>query len=50
LLGWTLWQKRRATSAGLYSPSLVFEGILVAVWWVIVLGACAYGFMLGMGG
>jgi hypothetical protein len=52
----TLWtflifgQKRRATSAGLPSASVRLEGVLVAVWWFVVLGACAYGFMLGMGG
>ncbi len=50
LLGWMLWQKRRATSAGLPSVSVGLEGVLVAVWWLVVLGASAYGFALGMGG
>jgi hypothetical protein len=26
------------------------EGILLLTWWVVLLGACAYGFMIGMGG
>jgi len=30
--------------------SLKPEGILLLSWWIIVVGACAYGFMLGMGG
>jgi hypothetical protein len=50
LLGRMLWQKRRATSVGMHLASMRLEGILVAVWWLVVLGACAYGFMLGMGG
>ena len=50
LLGWIIWQKWRATRAGLPSASVRLEGVLVAVWWLLVLGACAYAFALGMGG
>jgi hypothetical protein len=50
LLGWILWQKRRATLAGMHTASITFEGILVAVWWFVVLGACVFAFALGMGG
>jgi hypothetical protein len=50
LFGRMLWQKQRATSAGVPLVSVRLEGILIAVWWLVVLGACAYGFMLGMGG
>jgi hypothetical protein len=50
LLGWIIWQKWRATRAGLPSASVNLEGILVAVWWFVVLGACAYAFALGTGG
>lgn len=50
LFGWVLLQKRRSTSAGLPSTSVRLEGVLVAVWWLVVLGACVYGFALGMGG
>jgi hypothetical protein len=45
-----LWQKRRATSSKVPTIPLRLEGMLVAVWWLVLLGACAYGFMLGMGG
>ena len=50
LLGRMIWQTRRTISAGLPSPSLALEKILVAAWWLAALGTCAYGFMLGMGG
>ena len=45
-----IWQRRRSTAAGLPSGSLRLETALVAAWWVVVFGACAYGFVLGMGG
>jgi hypothetical protein len=45
-----IWQKRRITAAGMPSASLGLEASLVGAWWAVVLGACAYGFMLGMGG
>lgn len=50
LLGRMIWHRRRTISAGLPSVSLTLEKTLVAAWWLAVLGACAYGFMLGMGG
>lgn len=50
LFGRMLWKKRRVTSAEVPSASLRFEGILLLAWWLVVLGASAYGFMLGMGG
>jgi hypothetical protein len=50
LLARMLWQRRRAVSAGIPPAPLRLEGILVAAWWLVALGACAYGFMLGMGG
>lgn len=50
LLARMIWQRRRLISAGLPSVSLTLEATLVAVWWLAALGACAYGFMLGMGG
>jgi hypothetical protein len=50
LLGWLFWQEDKARAARRRSESLQFEGILVAMWWLIVLGACVYGFALGMGG
>jgi hypothetical protein len=50
LLARMIWQKRRTMSAGLPSISLQLETTLVAAWWLAALGACAYGFMLGMGG
>jgi len=49
LLARMIWQRRRTVSAGLPSVSLGLEETLVAGWWLVVLGACAYGFMLGMG-
>jgi hypothetical protein len=45
-----VWQKRHMIRAGLPSASLWPEATLVAAWWAVVLSACAYGFMLGMGG
>ena len=50
LLARMIWQRRRTISAGLPSVSLTLEKTLVAAWWLAALGACAYGFMLGMGG
>lgn len=50
LLGRILWQKRGATRVGLPSASVRLEAVLLAVWWLVVFGACAYGFALGMGG
>jgi hypothetical protein len=50
LFGQMVWKNRRATSAGLAVSPLKYEGMLVLTWWLVVLGACAYGYMLGMGG
>ena len=50
LLARMIWQRRRTISAGLPSVSLRLEKALVAAWWIAALCACAYGFMLGMGG
>jgi hypothetical protein len=47
LFGVVAWKNRRG---GRPVRSLKFEGILLVTWWIIVVGACAYGFMLGMGG
>lgn len=47
LFGLIGWKNRRAT---LPATSLKFEGILLLSWWIIVMGACVYGFALGMGG
>jgi hypothetical protein len=44
LLGFTLWRSRKIAARG-----LGIEVIMVVSWWLIVLGACAYGYMLGMG-
>jgi hypothetical protein len=41
------WKSRRATVP---IKALRFQGILLLIWRIVVLGACAYGFMLGMGG
>jgi len=50
LLARMIWQRRRAMSEGFPSVSMRLEKTLVAAWWLAALGACAYGFMLGMGG
>ena len=50
LFSWMVWQKRKAMSAGISSPELGFEGILLLAWWLVLLGLCAYAFALGMGG
>jgi hypothetical protein len=50
LFGWMVWKQRKAMFAGISSPQLSFEGILLLPWWVVLLGICAYGFALGMGG
>jgi len=50
LLGRMLWRKRRTISTGVPAASVRLEGMLVGAWWLIVIGASAYGFMLGMGG
>ena len=50
LLAQILWKKRKPLPVGSPYVSVVLEGTLVAAWWVVVLGACAYGFMLGMAG
>jgi hypothetical protein len=47
LFGLIAWKTRRATVP---ARSLKVEGILLLSWWIIVVGACAYGFVLGMGG
>jgi hypothetical protein len=41
------WKNRRDT---LPARSLKFDGFLLLSWWMIVIGACVYGFALGMGG
>jgi hypothetical protein len=50
LLARMMWQRRRSISPGLLPVSLRVETTLVVAWWVAILGSCAYGFMLGMGG
>src|SRR4029079_13621772 len=40
----------KAHRAGLSVRSLRFEGILLLAWWVTILAACAFAFMIGMGG
>ena len=47
LFGLLLWKNRRTTPP---IRSLRFEAILPLNWWIMVLGAYAYGFMLGMAG
>jgi hypothetical protein len=47
LFGLIAWKSRRA---GIPVKSFKPEGILLLCWWIVVLGACAYGFMMGMGG
>ena len=47
LFTFVVWKSRRATVP---IRVLRFEGILLLIWWIIVLGACAYGLVLGMGG
>jgi len=49
LLGWMIWQKRKMPD-DLASVSLRPEATLLTVWWLALLGGCAYAFMLGMGG
>jgi hypothetical protein len=44
------WQKRRIIAAGTPSVSLGLEATLVTAWWAVVIAACVYGFILGMGG
>jgi len=46
LFGLIGWKNRRATPP---AKSLKFEGILLLSWWIIVIGACVYGFALGTG-
>jgi hypothetical protein len=44
-----LWKKKKmATSVP--GPELKFEGALLMIWWIVLVGLLAYGFMLGMGG
>jgi hypothetical protein len=47
LFGLIAWKNRRATMP---PRSLKLEGILLLSGWIIVVGACAFAFMLGMGG
>ena len=47
LFGLAFWRNRRAQ---LPVTSIRFDGILLLTWWFVLLGVCAYGFMLGMGG
>jgi hypothetical protein len=50
LFGIALWRRRRALVAGFAAEQLLLETILITSWWLLVLGACAYAYMLGMGG
>jgi hypothetical protein len=47
LFGLMLCNNRRAV---LPIRSIRLDGILLLTWWIALLGVCAYGFMLGMGG
>ena len=47
LYGLVTWRNRRAASP---IRSTRFDGILLLAWWIVLLGVCAFGFMLGMGG
>ncbi len=47
LFGLVFWKNRRPA---LPISLIRFEAILLLLWWLAVLGACAYGFMLGMAG
>jgi len=47
LFGLMLRKNRRAAMS--ITP-VRFEGILLLLWWLTLLGTCAYGFMLGLGG
>ena len=47
LFGLAFWKNRQAAQP---NRSLRFDGILLFTWWVVLLAACAYGFLLGMGG
>ena len=47
LFGVVLWKNR---GAELPISSIRSDGILLLAWWIVLLGVCAYGFMLGMGG
>jgi hypothetical protein len=42
-----VWKNRGAASP---IRSIRFDGILLLTWWIALLGMCAYGYMLGMGG
>ena len=42
-----VWKNHRATVP---ITSVRFEGILLLTWWFLLVGLCAYGFMLGMAG
>jgi hypothetical protein len=42
-------RNRKAVARGRPSEDLRFDSILVTSWWLIVLGSCAYAYMLGMG-
>ena len=47
LFAFMLWKTYRA---GLLVRSVRFEGILLLAWWLTILAACAFAFMMGMGG
>jgi predicted membrane protein len=47
LFGLVVWKNRRAASP---IRSIRLDGILLLTWWIALLGVCAYGSMLGMGG
>ncbi len=50
LFGRMVWKKATVASAEMPVPPLTFEGVLLAAWWLVALGSCAYAFALGMGG
>jgi hypothetical protein len=50
LLARMIWQRRRSNVPSLLERSLKLETALVVAWWLAVIGACACGFMIGMGG
>ena len=47
LFGLIVWKNRRGALA---VRPIRFEGILLLLWWLVVLGSCLYGFVLGMAG
>lgn len=49
-IGRMVWKKATVASAEMPVPPLTCEGVLLAAWWLVALGSCAYAFALGMGG